>query len=363
MKTEKIITIADEKYHYTSGYYSENKWLDNDTVILARCEDEKIGDSEEGWDPDKKVELVKVSLENGTVEVIDNDINDAEFLVYGNYIYLSCPVGLKRYNLETNCSELIYKCDYFRGENGAEKNIEGERACIRGPHITNDGKYISFFVGGVKCLFIRFNTETFEVEEIFRKGFRKPFCYANHLMICPENKDLFFYAHEGEAVYVTNRLWLYDHKEGIDRNIARQRLDEDGYLGDCYGHECWSADGKGMYFCKYPNISAIQPTGICYVDAKTGQQEILYTKYKYWHVCAGKDGRYITADTQYEPFRSEIVVIDTETGEETVVDMPPMTAVHPCHPHPQLSPECNKVIYNALDENNRTCVKVACLSL
>ena len=307
--------------------------------------------------------MVRVSLKHGTVEILDDDINDSEILVYGNYIYSACPEGLKRYDLDANCSELIYKCDYFRGVNGIERNVEGKRANIRGPHITNDGKYISFFIGGkTYCVFLRFNTETFEAEEIFRKGFRKPFCYANHLMICPENKDLFFYSHEGEAVYITNRLWLYDYKEGIDRNIAKQRLDENGYLGDCYGHECWTADGKGLYFCKYPDISAIQPTGICYVDAKTGKQELLYKKYKYWHVCAGKSRRYITADTQYEPFRSEVVVIDTETGGEFVVDMPPITAIHPCHPHPQLSPDCDKVLYNALDENNRTCVKVACLS-
>lgn len=361
MKTEKIIKIGDEKYFYTSGYYPQNKFIDNDTVVLARSEDEKIG--QPGCDPDKKVEMVKVSLKYGTIEVLDDDVKTADYLVYGNYIYYNNKEGIKRYNLETNESEMIYINNYFFGENGVEENIDGEPANVSGPHITNDGKYISFYISeqkdGEKAVFFRFNTETFEVEEIFRKGFRKPFCHANHLMICPENKDLFFYAHEGETCYIPNRLWMFNYKDGSDRNIAKQRLDENGYLGDCHGHECWAHDGKGMYFCKYPNTSTINPTGICYVDAETGKHELLYTKYTYWHVCAGRDGRYITADTQYAPFQSEVVVIDTKTGEEFVVDMPPMTAVHPCHPHPQLSPDCDKVIYNALDENNRTCVKVA----
>ena len=53
MKVEKIIKIGDEKYFYATGYYSQNKFIDNDTVVLVRSEEEKIGQA--GSDPDKKI--------------------------------------------------------------------------------------------------------------------------------------------------------------------------------------------------------------------------------------------------------------------------------------------------------------------
>ena len=180
-------------------------------------------------------------------------------------------------------------------------------------------------------------------------------------MISPFDKDLFFFAHEGDCRYVSNRLWLYNAETKKSWNIAKQTLNQDGTLGDCFGHEMWAPDGKGIYFAKYAG-SPEPPRGICYVDIETGKYELLYTKYKYWHVGVSQDGRYLTADTQYDPHQSEVVIIDRETGEEFVVDMPYMTGRHPCHPHPQLSPDNKKIVYTALSkEGGRTCIKVAYL--
>ncbi len=360
MKIDKIIKIGDENYHYTSGYYSQNKWIDNDTVVLARATDEKIGNNDKSRS--YKIEIVKASLSGGDVEIICDDVIGSDCVVYGDYIYFTTSEGLNRYDLKSKETVLIYKNEYRRGENGIEKNVPGEPAIMLSPHITNDGKYISLYAAGAKdeekSVFIRVNTETGKEEKMHEKSFRKPLYVANHWMICPENKDLFFYAHEGETEYVSNRLWLYNNKTGNEWNIAKQRLDQDGNLGECHGHECWAPDGKGMYFVKYMQ-SLIKPTGICYVDIETGKHEILYSKYKYWHVGVSKDGRYLLSDTVYAPKQSEVIVVDTKTGEEFCADMPLMTAVHPCHPHPQMSPDSGKVMYTALDENKRTCVKVA----
>ena len=192
--------------------------------------------------------------------------------------------------------------------------------------------------------------------------FEKPFNVANHLMISPTDKDILFFAHEGSTFYVSNRLWIYDAKTGSERNIAKQRLDRDGNVGDCFGHEMWAPDGNGLYFVKYP-CSPIKPCGICYVDVKSGKYELLYSKHKYWHVGVSSDGKFLTADTQYAPHRSEVVVIDREKGREFVVDIPYITGIHPCHPHPQLSPDNNRVVYTALDkEDGRTCIKIAYLN-
>ena len=69
MKTaEKIITIGDDKYHYNAGYYAQNKWVDNDTLILDRAENEVVGNIQPKGE--KVYETVKYSLNDGSIDVL-----------------------------------------------------------------------------------------------------------------------------------------------------------------------------------------------------------------------------------------------------------------------------------------------------
>ena len=176
-------------------------------------------------------------------------------------------------------------------------------------------------------------------------------------MICPQNENLFFFAHEGDTRYISNRLWIYDHENKSMKNIAKQRLNSDGELADCFGHEAWAPDGSGMYFIKY-DLSPSSLTGICFVDAASGEFDILYSEYKYWHVGVSADGRYLTADTRYPGEWSEIILVDRESGEQKLIDIAPTTKKHPCHPPPILSPDNKKIAYTSLDSRGNTCVKI-----
>ena len=343
MNVKKIITITDNEYSYTAGYFVTNKWIDNNTFIAVRESDEiMIKNSEVAADK----QLVKVSLSDNSIEVIDTGVSYATFSeVKNNKLYYNNHEGLVEYDLKTKERRYICKTDagYIQ--------------------MTADGKYASLFTGkeGTPSKFYRVNIESGEIEKILEINFSQPFDVANHLMISPHDKDMFFFAHEGDCRYISNRLWLFDAKTKEKRNIAKQTLNSDGALGDCFGHEMWAPDGKGIYFAKYA-VSPEPPRGICYVDIQTGKYELLYTKYKYWHVGVSMDGRYLTADTQFDPHQSEVVIIDRESGEEFVVDMPYMTGRHPCHPHPQLSPDNKKIVYTALDKKDgRICIKVAYL--
>ena len=334
MDVEKIITLTDDKYHYTAGYYVTNKWIDNETFIGVRFK-ETVNDNE----------LIKISLKNMDIDVIDRNILCAGFsTVYNGNVFYNDSKGVVEMNVNSGTKRRICVTDATAFQ------------------MTTDGKFASVFVENDEPnRFYRIDIEKGEIEKLYDKMFNKPFNVANHFMISPTDKDIFFFAHEGSTFYVSNRLWIYDAKTGNERNIAKQRLDKDGNVGDCFGHEMWAPDGKGLYFVKY-SCSPIKPCGICYVDIKSGEYELLYSKYKYWHVGVSADGRFLTADTQYAPHQSEVVVIDRENGIESVVDMPYMTGVHPCHPHPQLSPDNSKVIYTALDkEDGRTCIKIAYL--
>ena len=334
MKVEKIITITDDNYHYTAGYYVTNKWIDDDTFIGVR----------EGRTRDEN-ELLKISLKDMSIEVLDKNLRSSGFAtVCNNKVYYCDRIGVVEMDINHGSRRLLCETD----------------ACAL--QMTADGRFASVFVENDEPnRFYRINIKTGEIEKLFEKSFKKPHNVVNHFMISPTDKDMFFFSHEGETFYISNRLWLFNAKTGNAWNIAKQRLDEDGNVGDCFGHEMWAPDGKGLYFVKF-SCSTIKPSGICYVDVQSGEYEVKYSGYKYWHVGVSADGKYLTADTQYAPNQSEVIVIDRETGREFLVDMPYMTGVHPCHPHPQLSPDNSKVIYTALDKKDgRTSIKVAYL--
>lgn len=356
MKTVEIRTIGDDRYHYTSGYYTDNKWVNQDTVILKRSEKQTLGYG--NINEETESELVLLSLKDNSMEVLcREDVYASTYLVKGDKVYYSDRKSVKVLDLVTKECRTLYTNSYY---------TEDPEVHIMGISIPNDGRYLGFYVEAkdVPSVFVTVDAETGEEREVFDFSFKKPFQRANHGMICPTDQDLMFFCHEGTTEYISNRLWLHDARTGRNWNIARQRLDDNGNLGDCFGHEMWAPDGKGMYFVKYPQ-SPIPPRGLCYVDIETGESKVLYSGYAYWHVGVSQDGKYLTADTMCGNFKGtdecEVVVVDLENQSEHVVAIAHSNGKHPCHPHPQMSPDNRKVVYTSLDEKGRTVVQVAFL--
>ena len=145
---------------------------------------------------------------------------------------------------------------------------------------------------------------------------------------------------------------MYETGKGM-KCIAKQYLDSEQNLGDCFGHECWTHDGQGLYFVKY-SCSPAGPKGICYVNADgTGQKNAIYGKHPYWHVCASSGGRFLAADTQSGE-KSWVCLIDTETGNEIVVAKAGFAAQHPAHPHPCFNPDSTRICYHDLTGDRLT---------
>lgn len=348
MKIDEYIVVTDEKYHYTTGYYTMNRWTSDGDLILTRFVDMTRKDKE------NPTELVRYSVSKRcVVDVLCDNINDFyDCVVHEDMVYFCTKDALKSVNLRNREYRTIYKF----------KDI-----CFVMPHITNDGKYISLegHRSDDTCDFLLVNTQTCTARVMFNKKFLSPFHEADHGMICPTNHEMFFFAHEGTTQYITNRMWAYDDKKGKMGNITKQEMTEDGALGEYFGHEMWASDGKGMYFVKYPQ-SPIKPTGLCYVDLESGKKEVLFSGYAYWHVGVSKDGKYLVADTMRGVFEGsdlcEVVVADLEKKTESVIDVVHSTGIHPCHPHPIFSPDSSKVVYNAY-ENNKVVVKIAFLTM
>jgi len=94
----KIYKISDEKYHYTSGYYSQNKWTENGDVILARSIDPKMR-------KENKVELIRYSLtQERVIEVLCDDMDSFASYVRGEK---ENPYTLE---YELNLYKTILKC-------------------------------------------------------------------------------------------------------------------------------------------------------------------------------------------------------------------------------------------------------------
>ena len=59
--------IHSNLYHYSYGYPTENKWIDNDTVVLARSSSPYISKK---LDIKSENELVSVNVKTGTANFL-----------------------------------------------------------------------------------------------------------------------------------------------------------------------------------------------------------------------------------------------------------------------------------------------------
>ena len=234
----KYIRISDPDYDYTYGYFTNSQWIDDDRLVITEI------------DADKNHKCYLVNLETKESRLLLD--HRASKVAYGSTIYYIYENYLWAIDVDTMKKKQICHFDESMG--------------VGMPHITKDGKFMSVECsekgkeyGGAYIV----DVEKGEIIEEIRKVFAPPFAACDHYMICPTDKDKVFFAHEGTTEYISNRLWLWEKDKGM-RCIAKQYLDEDGNLGDCFGHESWAPDGKGLWFVKYP-VSPQPPRGISYL--------------------------------------------------------------------------------------------------
>ncbi len=336
----QYLQLSDPEYHYSFGYYSNNSWVDDHRIVMYRFKSPDPAKPAETLQESKSVVLVDL---NAQTETVLPGPDSGNYVVHGTKLY---------YIMD---SSVLYCMDVDSGE--TREICRGKRMSF--PHMTADGKFLNWHQTGTDeepDTGIRLNVETGETVTMFSKRFAPPFPVSNHMMICPTDPDLLFFSHEGITFYVSNRLWLAPlGKEPF--NIAKQYLNASGDLGDCFGHECWAADGKGLYFVKYP-CSPEPPRGLCYVSLDSpNESKVLYSKYNYWHASVAPDGRHLAADTQDKGF-SGVCLVDMETGKEDMLVKTRTNWTHPCHPHPHFNPGCTKLAFHELDDNGQVAVGI-----
>ncbi len=305
--------LTDAEYNYTFGYYSNNSWVDDHRIVLQRFKNLEAPTDHAN---------VLVDLDTGTEEVLPFR---GGTVVYQNNIYFIKDGVLSVWDLETRETRELYR------EEG-----------MTFAHMTADGRFINWAAGDHGTVL---DLQTGEATRMETARFAKPFNMISHMMICPTDPNIMFFCHEGTTEYVSNRLWISE-KGKPSRHIAEQHLDANGNLGDCFGHESWAPDGKGLYFIKY-KCSPQPPRGICYVDVQTGKAELLYSAFHYWHVCCSPKANYLASDTQDGTF-SGVCLVDQRTGKEQMLVEAGTNWTHPCHPHPMFSPEERLLMFHEL---------------
>jgi len=328
-----VTRIGDDTYHYSFGYYATNNWLDEHRLVITRSPN--LGTTPAVYVEGR--EAVLVDIENKT-ETVLGDI--FPWIVQDGTLYATEKSGDETAILAINDTT----CEVYR-----------TKLTVDDLTITADGNYLVFGERETddsrRSHGCRLDLATGEATVLFEKQFQKPFNVTNHYMVNPQDPKQVFFAHEGDTLYVSNRLWLYDEDRGM-HCMAKQRLDGEGNLGDCFGHECWAPDGSGLWFVKYP-CSPLPPRGLCFAGVNGEQTDVVYGAYPYWHVCCAPNGRYLAADTQ-GPGYSSVVVIDKETGKEAEAYRAGFLWSHPAHPHPTFSPSSEQVIFHDLKDGQLT---------
>lgn len=379
IQIEKFIKISDEKYDIYAAYHTENRWFGNDKMVLYAMDKET-----------KERHLMLVDLKDGTREILKEIrlpkiMELTYYTVWEEKIVYTDGEKVGILDLNTRENEIIYSLNLTEEEREiiyTDKNVKAREMVyynlenlLSMPHITNDGKFVSVFqiyknydsaeangyIPDKYSNLIVIDVEKKEVRYKYKKVFPGTMWKANHLAINPEKPDLIAFAHEGDSSYVTNRIWFYDDTLKKAWNGVRQEMTEDMDLADHVGHEMWAYNGKGMYYIKYRH--SVPPTGIGYFNLETGENKVLYSKYKYWHVCPSVDERFLLGDTMPHPNvgDSQILLVDQQDGSEILVDTVKETGLHPSHAHPQMSPDNSKFSYTYLDKNGNLGIKIAYL--
>ncbi|MDO4292557.1 MAG: oligogalacturonate lyase family protein [Eubacteriales bacterium] len=328
------LMLGDEANHVAHSYVTASCFDRSGGIVTARLKEQDA----------MECLYVRTDLKTGEERILYEDGKWPQFLVWNDKLFHYHGKEL----LETDIPSGITSCLW-----------QGEYELYGIPSITQDGRYlgVSWYYEDHSTSVSIFDKNTGECREIVRKKFPAPYEWISHVMVNPADESKCFFCHEGDCCYITNRLWIADTAQKTAKLLFRQQMDSEMGNGESCGHEMWSFDGKGMYFVKY--ISAtILPRGVWYVDQASKKAKSIAESYPYWHVGVSPDGRYLAADTQEPTGKSDIVLIDLETGEEKVLARIPITGIHPCHPHPVFSQDGTKLCFTMLGENGRLAVGI-----
>lgn len=163
----------------------------------------------------------------------------------------------------------------------------------------------------------------------------EPGFQVGHVQANPVRDDLIMYCHEtgGDA---EQRMWLV-HADGTgNRPFYEEAFDE------WVTHELWWGGDQAL-FTVWPKNDAmrLKPHGIASVSLDGIVR--FHSRFPFWHVTGVAGQPYVIGDT----FDGQIIRVERETGERTVLTQGHRPQSQGAHPHPSLDPAGRNVLFNS----------------
>lgn len=179
--------------------------------------------------------------------------------------------------------------------------------------------------------------------------------YANHYQISHFDPEWVGFCHEGAAGSVPDRIW---GAHPVYAPGGRALLDN-GALDLRVGHEVWAWHAASVFVVAYGE-SPGRPRGIYEVAAAAVNRppRLVSEGDRDWHLNVSRCGRWVVADTTGSSVQSgcgwenangvsDIIVIDSDSGERRLVASTRYKEKHPWHPHPVFSSNGEFIFFNS----------------
>ncbi|MBQ7921539.1 MAG: hypothetical protein IJ325_03050 [Clostridia bacterium] len=329
------LDIVSTESNLAYGYYNKNYFVGSNIFVVCKLSGYKL--------------LAADLTEKVVYDLGISCSHFSSYLVHDELIYYvgSDNHTLSVFDLRTGVNEVVYVFDHL---------IDGFI------ETTLDGRYISMTTyaspdADGKYRATIFDMEKREIIDIFDYIFEEEDPVANHHMLNPVDHTQLFFAHDKSIHRNLDRMWLYEiGKEPYCIVDQETTVDENGntIVLDQLTHECWSYDGKGLWFVNYP-LPEDAPYGICYIDLTSSDRTVQekFTSYPYWHTSCSPDGKSVTGDTVWG--NKNVILINLETGEEKPVVQNIQIASGGLDPHPGFSRNSEMLMFEHLNKDTNLC--------
>ncbi len=342
-RTPYLNIVSTESY-LSYGYYNKNYFVGSNIFVTCKQNGYKL--------------LAADLTEKVVYDLGISCVDHSGYLVHDELIYYVSPDNhtLNIFDLRTGVNEVVYVFDHL---------IDGFIEA------TLDGRYISMTTyaspdADGKYRATIFDMETREIIDIFDYIFEPEYPVANHHMLNPVDHTQLFFAHDKPVTKNFDRMWLYEiGKEPyciVDQAFEAEEIDGITsyyiYIKNQLTHECWSYDGKGLW---YVDMGA--DPGICYIDMSSPNRTVQkkFSSYDYWHTSCSPDGKYVAGDVKGSP--QGVILINLETGEEKPLLRRLKLAPGGLDYHPGFSRNSEMLMFEHLDRETNMCaigiVKIA----
>lgn len=180
--------------------------------------------------------------------------------------------------------------------------------------------------------------------------------FANHFHFCPHDEAWLAFSHEGKTETIPDRVWGWHAAKAPNGICLFDQRSDDPSKPLCVGHERWAFHDTCAFAVAY-GVSPAGPRGLYQVFPDDRSSRLVSGSDRDWHCDISRDGTMAVVDTtgpydqpgcgwENSNGTSDIMAIETATGERTFLARTGIGPHHPHHPHPVIAPGARNILFN-----------------